>query len=198
MIETMSTVSQHTAAAKKLHPFQTDDPRLVPIHDKVIVSACESTPYAISSNAKKHDKFWLKSQPYSLQDMLANDEAVDQFVGGTVYQAFLSALNYHRWHSPVSGTIAKAFVKAGTYYSEADIEGEDPAGPNNSQGYLTQVATRALFFIEADDPFGSGTRTTQLAQSPPASHSSNSSITEQARSALARRRPSGHSSTYYG
>ena len=123
-----------------------------PDDDKVIVSACESTPFAISSDAKKHDKFWLKSQPYSLQDMLANDETVDRFVGGTVYQAFLSALNYHRWHSPVSGTIAKAFVKAGTYYSEADIEGEDPAGPNNSQGYLTQVATRALFFIEADDP----------------------------------------------
>jgi phosphatidylserine decarboxylase len=123
-----------------------------PDDDKVIVSACESTPYAMRTDAKKHDKFWLKSQPYSLQDMLANDETVDQFVGGTVYQAFLSALNYHRWHSPVSGTIEKAFVKAGTYYSEADIEGEDSAGPNNSQGYLTQVATRALFFIAADDP----------------------------------------------
>ncbi len=123
-----------------------------PDDDKVIVSACESTPYAICTDAKKHDKFWLKSQPYSLQDMLANNEAVDQFVGGTVYQAFLSALNYHRWHSPVSGTVVQAFVKDGTYYSEADSEGEDPAGPNNSQGYLTQVATRALFFIAADDP----------------------------------------------
>ena len=123
-----------------------------PDDDKVIVSACESTPYAIRSDTNRHDKFWLKSQPYSLQDMLANDETVGQFVGGTVYQAFLSALNYHRWHSPVSGTIQKAFVKDGTYYSEADIEGEDPAGPNNSQGYLTQVATRALFFIAADDP----------------------------------------------
>jgi phosphatidylserine decarboxylase len=48
--------------------------------------------------------------------MLANDESVDEFVGGTVYQAFLSALNYHHWHSPVSGTIEKAFVKPGTYY----------------------------------------------------------------------------------
>jgi phosphatidylserine decarboxylase len=123
-----------------------------PDDDKVIVSACESTPYAIRTDTKRHDKFWLKSQPYSLQDMLANDESVDQFVGGTVYQAFLSALNYHRWHSPVTGTIEKAFVKQGTYYSEADIEGEDPAGPNNSQGYITQVATRALFFIRADDP----------------------------------------------
>jgi len=29
---------------------------------------------------------------------------VKDFVGGTVYQAYLSAENYHRWHSPVSGT----------------------------------------------------------------------------------------------
>jgi phosphatidylserine decarboxylase len=123
-----------------------------PDDDKVIVSACESTPYAISADVKKQDRFWLKRQPYSLRDMLANDEATDQFVGGTVYQAFLSALNYHRWHSPVSGTIVRAFVQQGTYYSEADAEGEDPAGPNNSQGYITHVATRAVFLIEADDP----------------------------------------------
>ncbi len=122
-----------------------------PDDGKVIVSACESTPYAISTDVKKHDRFWLKRQPYSLQDMLANDEATDQFVGGTVYQACLSALNYHRWHSPVAGTIVKAFDKQGTYFSEADAEGEDPAGTNNSQGYITHVATRALFLIEADD-----------------------------------------------
>ncbi len=36
MINKMPTVSQHTASAKKLHPFQTDDPRLQPIHDKVM------------------------------------------------------------------------------------------------------------------------------------------------------------------
>lgn len=28
----------------------------------------------------------------------------------------------------------------------------DPAGPNESQGYITQVASRALVFIEADNP----------------------------------------------
>jgi phosphatidylserine decarboxylase len=123
-----------------------------PDDDKVIVSACESTPYAISTDVKRYDRFWIKNQPYSLEDMLANDESVTQFVGGTVYQAFLSALNYHRWHSPVSGTIRRAFVREGTYYSEADAEGEDPAGPNNSQGYITQVAARAIILIDADDP----------------------------------------------
>jgi phosphatidylserine decarboxylase len=123
-----------------------------PDDDKVIVSACESTPYGISTDVKRQDRFWIKSQPYSLQDMLANHDSVDQFVGGTVYQAFLSATNYHRWHSPVAGTIAAAFVEEGTYYSEADSEGADAVEPMNSQSYLAHVAARAVILIEADDP----------------------------------------------
>jgi len=120
--------------------------------DKVIVSACESTPYGISTDVKRQDRFWIKSQPYSLQDMLANDDSAGQFVGGTVYQAFLSATNYHRWHSPVAGTIVRAFVQEGTYYSEADSEGADAVEPMNSQSYLAHVAARAVILIEADDP----------------------------------------------
>jgi len=123
-----------------------------PDNNKVIVSACDSTVYNISKNVQKYSKFWVKSQPYSLNDMLANDESVDEFVGGDVYQAFLSPFNYHRWHSPVSGTIKKAFVKEGLYFSQADSEGVDPSAQEKSQGYLVHVQTRAIFFIEADDP----------------------------------------------
>jgi phosphatidylserine decarboxylase len=79
---------------------------------------------------------------------------VEEFVGGTVYQAFLSADNYHRWHSPVSGTIKKIHHVEGTYYSEARSEGFDPAGPVDSQGYIAHTAARALVFIEADQPIG--------------------------------------------
>ena len=57
-----------------------------PDDDKVIVSSCESTPYCIQSNVKKRDHFWIKKQPFSLVDMLARDELVDQFVGGSIYQ----------------------------------------------------------------------------------------------------------------
>ncbi len=123
-----------------------------PDDDTVIVSACESTPYSIKTDVQHQDRFWIKSQPYSLQDMLANDESAEQFVGGTVYQAFLSATNYHRWHSPIAGTIVRTFVQQGTYYSEADSEGADAVEPQNSQGYLAHVAARAIFLIQADDP----------------------------------------------
>ena len=123
-----------------------------PEDDRVIVSACESTPYGISLDVQRRDRFWIKSQPYSLADMLANDDAVDEFIGGTVYQAFLSANNYHRWHSPVAGKIVRAFLQEGTYYSEADSEGKDAIEPTSSQSYLAHVAVRAIFLIEADDP----------------------------------------------
>lgn len=123
--------------------------------DSVIVNACESAPYRIAQGDKEvqlRTKFWIKGQPYSVQHMLENDERLEQFIGGTVYQAFLSAKSYHRWNSPVSGTIVKTKVIDGTYYSETPTEGFDPAAPNDSQGYISEVATRALIFIQADNP----------------------------------------------
>jgi len=124
-----------------------------PDNKNVIVSACESAPFAISTNVKEQDTFWIKSQPYSLRHLL-DGRFVEEFVGGTVYQAYLSAEKYHRWHSPVSGKIKKVHLVQGTYYSEAASEGFDPVGPNNSQGYIAHTATRALIFIEADQPIG--------------------------------------------
>lgn len=123
-----------------------------PDDDSVIANACESAPYRVAQDVKLADPFWIKAQPYSLQHMMGMDPLASRFAGGTVYQAFLSALSYHRWHSPVSGRIVKTRLIDGSYYAEALAEGFDPAGPNESQGYITQVASRALVFIEADNP----------------------------------------------
>jgi len=142
-----------------------------PIGDAAIVSACDSRVYNTQKEAKLQDWFWVKSQPYSLWDMLANEDknAIDglekvesdqehfkhyvlPFESGTVYQAFLSAFKYHRWNSPVTGTIKKAYVKDGTYYSATQSEGMDQGSPDLSQGYIAHTATRSLIFIQADDP----------------------------------------------
>ena len=125
-----------------------------PTDSTVIVNACEATPYNLQHEVKLEDRFWIKAQPYSLQDIFTaqHQELAQTFVGGTVYQAFLSAYNYHRWHAPVSGRIVKAYLVDGTYYSDAQSEGLDPAGPNDSQGYITAVAARAVLVIDCDDP----------------------------------------------
>lgn len=133
--------------------FRRDErPVASPDDDRVIVASCESTPYRISTGVERQSRFWVKGQPYSLQEMLAGDPAIDEFVGGTVYQAYLSATNYHRWHSPVAGTVVRARVERGTYFSEADSEGADAAEPTNSQSYLAHVATRGIIVLEADNP----------------------------------------------
>ncbi|EXJ56429.1 phosphatidylserine decarboxylase [Cladophialophora yegresii CBS 114405] len=129
-----------------------------PDDDNVIANACESKAFKVARDVKAREHFWLKGQPYSVLDMLAQDPWAEQFVGGTVYQAFLSALSYHRWHAPVSGKLVKAYVVDGTYWSEPPFaefkenQSADPEGIVTSQGYLTATATRAIMFFEADNP----------------------------------------------
>ncbi|KAF7319280.1 PSDC domain-containing protein [Mycena chlorophos] len=128
-----------------------------PADSTYITSACESTVLRCSYDVRDRDKFWLKDVlPYSLTHMLAADPLANYFIGGTVYQAFLSHYYYHRWHAPVSGTIVKAYVVPGTYFAVLS----DPDAPSKpdltafyeQQPFFTHVATRAIIFILADDP----------------------------------------------
>ena len=129
----------------------------------VIVHACESAPLQWPvSPVQLTDDFQGKNQKYSLLDMLDQDPLAERFVGGTVYQAFLSCLSYHQWHAPVSGTIIAQRPVSGTYYSQniyqtffghfdAGTE-PDPAGPTYSQPYIASVAARGLIFIDTGNP----------------------------------------------
>ena len=136
---------------------------VLPDNPYLIHNACESTTLRSATNVQMHDRFWLKDQVYSLYDILnCNDEDAAAFAGGTVYQAFLSPLDYHRWHSPVKGTITKAYIVPGTYYAalpdsgapadDPDLDEGDPHGVLiRSRAWLTVSATRALIFIQADN-----------------------------------------------
>lgn len=130
--------------------------------DRVVLNACESAPFRVAKNVNLTDRFWIKQQPYSVENILDFDEKANGFAGGTIYQAFLSGLSYHRWHSPVSGTVVKTKVVSGTYYLENFANGfddgsnrePDTEGPNDSQPFISAVATRGLIFIKADGPIG--------------------------------------------
>lgn len=123
-----------------------------PDDDSIVANACESAPYQISTAVQHRDYFWIKHQRYSLDFILNMSDLAKQFYGGTVYQAFLSATSYHRWHSPVSGIIYKTELVDGSYYSATHNIRDDPASPNMSQGYLAQVASRGIIYIQADNP----------------------------------------------
>ena len=130
----------------------------------VVVSATESIPFYIQENVQLQDSFWAKDQHYSLSHLLRDPEMAAKFVGGTVYQALLSADSYHNWHAPVSGSyLQKPTIIPGTYYSEPLLGGLSPdiiktpipspdAAAVRSQGYIACVAKRGVAFIKPDDP----------------------------------------------
>ncbi|KZS95454.1 hypothetical protein SISNIDRAFT_408539 [Sistotremastrum niveocremeum HHB9708] len=125
-----------------------------PTDPTVITSACESKVLQITYEVKERDLFWLKGQPYSLTHMLNNSPNVQSFVGGTVYQAFLSPFYYHRWSSPVDGQIEDVQVVNGTYFAGIPYDsppGMDEVALQGQQPFLSHVATRALIFIRATD-----------------------------------------------
>ncbi len=122
-----------------------------PDNPKVIVSANDGAVYNIASNVQPLDKFWLKGQPYSLINML-NNQYVDRFVQGSVFQSFLSGADYHRWRSPIDGVVKHAEVVDGLMFSDAESAGSDPTAGTYSQGYGASVNTRGLVFIESPDP----------------------------------------------
>ncbi len=122
-------------------------------HDpKVIVSPNDGNLVTIARDIRLQDKFWLKAEPFSLIDMLDRSEHTERFVGGYVFQSFLSGANYHRWHAPIDGTIRSARVVNGLMFSEAESAGFDPNAGILSEGYDATVNTRGLIFIESDDP----------------------------------------------
>ncbi len=99
--------------------------------------------------------FWLKGDVYSLRDMFAAERfdkhaLAETFMGGTVYQAYLSAASYHRWHAPVEGVIADIYLIPGTYYlNQSQFFSFDPDTPFYSEPYLSAVSTRKVVVIEA-------------------------------------------------
>lgn len=124
-----------------------------PDDSSVIASACESKVLRISYNVTKRGEFWLKGGRYSLTHMLNNNPEVESFVGGTVYQAFLSPFYYHRWSSPIDGVVEKAEVVEGTFFTpipeDGDVNGLDLVV--RQQSYLAHMSTRALIFIRSHD-----------------------------------------------
>ncbi|OAA38412.1 phosphatidylserine decarboxylase family protein [Beauveria brongniartii RCEF 3172] len=129
--------------------------------NSVVVNACESVPHTVGMKAKLRDTFFIKDQPYSVLDMLGHNPIAEAFDDSTVYQAFLSMHSYHRWHAPISGKIHSAYVVDGTYYSLPRSFGADRPGvtfPRKPQGfghamrYLSEMGTRAVIIIEADEP----------------------------------------------
>ncbi len=86
------------------------------------------------------------------KEMGVTDIVDNHFVGGTVYQAFLDPWCYHRWHSPVDGTIVKTYKLGGTYYLDnPSFNYSEKDNYMKSQPFLSVVSVRQIFIIKLKD-----------------------------------------------
>ncbi len=133
----------HREIKPEMRPIaDPDDPR-------VIVSANDGTVVTYATGVEAQARFWLKGQPYSLIDMLAGSPFTPRFVGGAVFQSFLSGADYHRWHAPIGGVVKAARKVEALMFSDAESAGIDTTAGTFSQGYEASVNTRGLVFIES-------------------------------------------------
>lgn len=62
-------------------------------------------------------KYWIKGFGFTLEKLLGSSELAQKFDGGNIAIARLAPQDYHRWHSPTSGTVASITEIPGTYYT---------------------------------------------------------------------------------
>jgi phosphatidylserine decarboxylase len=62
-------------------------------------------------------QYWIKGRGFTLARLLGDETLANQFNGGSIAIARLAPQDYHRWHSPVSGTVRGIRDIPGTYYT---------------------------------------------------------------------------------
>lgn len=62
-------------------------------------------------------KYWIKGFGFTVSKLLASESLASDFNNGSIVIARLAPQDYHRWHSPVSGTIESVTEIPGAYYT---------------------------------------------------------------------------------
>lgn len=62
-------------------------------------------------------KYWIKGAGFTIARLLGDESAATQFDGGSIVIARLAPQDYHRWHSPITGTVEGLKDIPGAYYT---------------------------------------------------------------------------------
>lgn len=111
-------------------------PLAEPDDDSVIVSGADCRLMVFNSLQETTD-LWIKGEEFSFEKLLGHDkELTETFRNGVLANFRLCPQDYHRFHTPVSGTIGKITKLPGTTYSvePCDIKSDiDVLGENERE-----------------------------------------------------------------
>ncbi|ORZ09079.1 phosphatidylserine decarboxylase-domain-containing protein [Lobosporangium transversale] len=92
-----------------------------PIHfvdnPNIIVSSADCR-LCVFESISAATQVWIKGKLFSIKELLKDEILASKYEGGSIALFRLAPQDYHRFHSPVTGTIVKEpFKIAGTYYT---------------------------------------------------------------------------------
>ncbi|KAI8384882.1 phosphatidylserine decarboxylase-domain-containing protein [Radiomyces spectabilis] len=82
----------------------------------VIVSAADCR-LNVFGTVKEATTFWIKGNQFTLERLLQNDELASSLTDGSMAIFRLAPQDYHRWHSPMDGTVESIQTIDGSYYT---------------------------------------------------------------------------------
>jgi len=102
--------------------------------DPLVVTSAADCRLTVFNSLEETKDLWLKGKKFSFEKLLNHDkELTDHFRNGSVANFRLAPQDYHRFHTPVAGTIERITNVGGTLYSvqpkatksEVDVLGEN-------------------------------------------------------------------------
>lgn len=130
-----------------------------PLGKSIVVSACDCHIIEMKKKLEFDTNFLnVKGDTYSVNSILGSVplDMKLKFRGGTLIQGYLSAENYHRYHSPVEGKLVFAAVVPGTYFFVNNYKdtnnvfcGQDQV--MESQKFLSNIQTRGVYIFKTKE-----------------------------------------------
>ncbi len=74
------------------------------------------------------NQVYVKNVQWSIEDLLQGSRYAERFKGGVFTHSFLNTSDYHRWHTPVEGTVLETFVVPALCYLDVGMEVDPQSG----------------------------------------------------------------------
>ncbi|KAG0305052.1 hypothetical protein BGZ98_004644 [Dissophora globulifera] len=135
--------------SRKLKP----DARLIAEeNDPNIITSAADSRLSCFESVTSATEFWIKGQSFTIGRLLQDDALAAQFDDGSLAVFRLAPQDYHRFHSPVQGTIATQPVNiGGTYFTV------NPMAVNENLNVFTEnVRTVSLINLDQQQDGGNG------------------------------------------
>ncbi|KAK6528494.1 hypothetical protein TWF281_009735 [Arthrobotrys megalospora] len=123
-------VREHTQESRPIHKAGDDSYAVIPSDCRVV----------IYPSVHLAQKLWIKGSHFSLSNLLGDPVIAESFADGPIASFRLSPQDYHRYHSPVTGTVKWYKQFSGEYYNV------DPWNLRSHVDVLTSNARCAVCF----------------------------------------------------